>query len=203
VIVAGVAAVMLLAAVGEWPYVYYQLTRWAVCAATVFVASTAWKFKQAWAVLVFVFVAVLFNPLLPFHIKRESWQVIDLLAAAIFVVAMVLLRERAGRSAENGRNSAGGFWWLFFCGAAAIFLFYHAYDSAVEATTNTQGGYIPIYAGHGEHREVVDERWVDSDSYKRFLQVDVISFGSMGIVLFFFFVRMLYDLALPDRITRE
>ena len=100
---AAIAAVLLLLAVGKWPYAYYQIMRWAVCAAAVFVAYKGWTFKRMWAVLVFGFVVVLFNPLVPIHMKRDSWQVFDLLAAAIFVVAAVVLcqpkQERQGRRA--------------------------------------------------------------------------------------------------------
>jgi len=90
---ASIAAMMLLAAVGKWPYAYYQVMRWAVCAAGVFVAYKGWMFKRAWALWVFGLVAVLFNPLLPIHLKRETWAAIDVLAAAIFVVGVVLLRR--------------------------------------------------------------------------------------------------------------
>jgi len=97
-----IAAAMLLAAVGEWPYAYYQFMRWAVCAAAVFVAYKGWTFKRAWAVWVFCFVAILFNPLVPFHIKRDTWQVIDLAAAAAFVMT-ILGMSRPALSGDDGR----------------------------------------------------------------------------------------------------
>lgn len=90
---AAIAASMLLAAVGKWPYAYYQLMRWVVCATAVFVAYNGWTFKRVWALWVFGFVAVLFNPLVPIHIERDIWQVIDLLAAATFVSGAVVLRR--------------------------------------------------------------------------------------------------------------
>jgi hypothetical protein len=89
---AAIASVMLLGAMCKWPYAYYQVTRWVVCAAAVFVAYKAWTFKHTWAVWVFGFAAVLFNPIVPFHIKRNTWQVLDLLAAAMFVAGVVVLR---------------------------------------------------------------------------------------------------------------
>ena len=90
---AAIASVMLLGAMCKWPYAYYQVTRWVVCAAAVFVAYKAWTFKHTWAVWVFGFAAVLFNPIVPFHIKRNTWQVLDLLAAAMFVAGVVVLRR--------------------------------------------------------------------------------------------------------------
>lgn len=50
-------------------------------------------FKQRWAVWVFGIAAVLFNPLVPFHIKRDTWRVPYLLAAALSVVGVVVLRR--------------------------------------------------------------------------------------------------------------
>lgn len=90
---AAIASVMLLGAMGKWPYAYYQVTRWVVCAAALFVAYKGWTFKQTWAVWAFGFGAVLFNPLVPFHMKRDTWRVLDLLAAAMFVVGVVVLRR--------------------------------------------------------------------------------------------------------------
>ena len=100
---AAIAAAMLLAAVGKWPYAYYQITRWVVCAAAVFVAYKGWTFKRAWVAWGFGFVAILFNPLVPFHIKRDSWQVIDLLAAAAFIAVAVAL-ARPSPAVKNGES---------------------------------------------------------------------------------------------------
>ncbi len=79
-----IPAAMLLGALGKWPYVYYRLLRWVVCAAAVFRAyyGSAWKrYGAAW---LFGFLAILFNPLEPIHLSRETWQIIDVLAALAF-----------------------------------------------------------------------------------------------------------------------
>jgi hypothetical protein len=92
---AAIPAVMLFVAMGKRPYAYYQIMRWVVCAVAVFVAYNAWTFKRAWALWMFGFVAVLFNPLVPIHMKRDTWQVIDLLAAGAFVAVAVVLGRPA------------------------------------------------------------------------------------------------------------
>ncbi|MEO7100271.1 MAG: DUF6804 family protein [Luteolibacter sp.] len=66
----------------------YQLSRWAVCAAAIFGflnTQSPWK----WAM---VAVAVLFNPLGPIHFSRESWPVLDGMAAFAFI--WVALKSR-------------------------------------------------------------------------------------------------------------
>ena len=41
-------------------------------------------------------VLVLFNPLLPIHLRRHTWQIIDLVAAGVFVAAAFALRPTPG-----------------------------------------------------------------------------------------------------------
>ena len=96
------AAVLLVAALGEWPYGYYTLLRWATCAAAIFVAYKAYLWKGNWAAWLFGVIAVLFNPLLPIHPSRSIWRPIDLTVAAVFVAAGFVLR---GPSANPRQTS--------------------------------------------------------------------------------------------------
>jgi len=88
---------MLLGALGKWPYGYYGLLRWVVCAAAVFTAyyGSAWqRYGAAW---LFGFLAILFNPLEPIHLSRPTWQLIDVLAALAFVGAGVVVWKPASK----------------------------------------------------------------------------------------------------------
>ena len=78
-----VTAILLLVALGDWPYVYYQLLRFAVCGVSVYLA---WAWGKSWSVLLFGGVAVLFNPILPIHLPREIWQIIDLALSVLFFI---------------------------------------------------------------------------------------------------------------------
>lgn len=90
-----VACTMLLAALWEWPYGYYRFLRWVVCAAAVFTAWWAFTEEKVWATWLFGFVAVLFNPVLPIHLTRPIWQVVDVGTAAVFLVLAAVLRRPA------------------------------------------------------------------------------------------------------------
>jgi hypothetical protein len=76
---------MLLAAVGPWPYGYYQLLRLVVCGVGAYFAYSAYQWGKLRAVWVFGAIAVLFNPLLPVHLPREIWAVIDVLCGVMFL----------------------------------------------------------------------------------------------------------------------
>ncbi len=81
-----VAALFLIGALGDWPYAYYQLLRWVVCGVGAYTAFIAYESgRTGWAGL-FGLIAVLFNPIVPFYMQRETWQVLDLLAAVPFLV---------------------------------------------------------------------------------------------------------------------
>ena len=90
-----IASVILLGALGNWPYGYYQLLRWITCGAAVCVAFLAYHWEKKWATVVFAIVAVLFNPLLPIHLSRDLWQPIDVVCAVLFVVVGLILKKPA------------------------------------------------------------------------------------------------------------
>lgn len=80
------AAMLVVAALGRWPYSYYMLLRVIVCITAAWLAIETYqrtRMATAWCVL-FLVVAVIFNPLLRFHLTREIWSVFNIVAAALF-----------------------------------------------------------------------------------------------------------------------
>ena len=91
------ASVMLLLAVAPLPYGYYQFLRWVICAVAVFVAVTAYSWKQQWATWLFGIIAILFNPIAPIYLTRAIWQPIDLTGAAMFILSIFLVHDMVKR----------------------------------------------------------------------------------------------------------
>jgi hypothetical protein len=89
-----VAGVMLLWALyPENPYGYYVLLRWIVCPCFAFAAVQAFgQDKTNWVWILGV-TAAIFNPLIPVHLSRELWAVLDLMAAGIGGWSMVVLKR--------------------------------------------------------------------------------------------------------------
>lgn len=88
---AALASIMSLLALARWPYAYYQFLRWLVCAAAlVAVFSLPGRWRIA-GVLILVPLAIIFNPLVPFRMERESWAVFNILAASALGGAAVVL----------------------------------------------------------------------------------------------------------------
>lgn len=85
---------MLVAALGYHPYDYYTLLRWVVCVISVLVAAKAGgEGKRSW-MWVFVVIALFFNPLFPVHLRRQTWAIIDVLTALVFVVSLYFIDLR-------------------------------------------------------------------------------------------------------------
>lgn len=84
---------LLLVALGQHPYGYYTFLRWTVTIAAIVVAWVAWNSTAQWATWPFVGIAVLFNPIAPVYLDRETWRPIDVLCALVFIASLALERR--------------------------------------------------------------------------------------------------------------
>jgi len=89
-----VVAAVLLWALAAHPSGYYTLLRWITCAAAVFTVMRAAECEKVIWFYVFIIVAVLFNPIIPIYLKRETWAVLDVVAAGLFLLSIVDGRNR-------------------------------------------------------------------------------------------------------------
>lgn len=94
-----IIAILLVAAVfGRWPYGFYTLLRLVVCGTSVYLAFLSGAAKSKFWPWLMGGLAILFNPLVPIHLHRSSWQVLDVLAATVLAV-FVALRKPGHHSA--------------------------------------------------------------------------------------------------------
>jgi len=88
-----VAIAFLLGALLDNPYSYYQFLRWIILAVGAYSAYLAYESdKKVW-MWILGLIALLFNPIIPFHFERETWQIIDVIVAAIFLISMFQRRK--------------------------------------------------------------------------------------------------------------
>ncbi|MFC1591339.1 DUF6804 family protein [Thermodesulfobacteriota bacterium] len=89
------AIVMLLwALVPINPYGYYVLMRWVLCGLFLFCAYSAFKLshQQVW-ILIFGINAGIYNPILPLHLGRVIWTVINIVSIVFIVGSFFKLRD--------------------------------------------------------------------------------------------------------------
>lgn len=87
------AIAFLIGSFGDWTYSYYQILRWAVTGVAIYVAYTNYKLgKQKWT-WIFGITAIIFNPLFPFYFERETWEILDVVAVALFTFFLFKKRK--------------------------------------------------------------------------------------------------------------
>ncbi|PYL77590.1 MAG: hypothetical protein DMF26_03475 [Verrucomicrobia bacterium] len=90
-----VATVMLvLAAVQRHPYGFYTLLRWICCAVFAYSAFTASEKNRVARAWIFGALAVLFNPIVPIHLQRDTWQMIDWATIGVILIVIVAFSAR-------------------------------------------------------------------------------------------------------------
>lgn len=87
--------ILMLIAVADNPYGYYQFLRVATVILSLFIAYAIYKSdEENKTVWFFVAVAVLFNPLLPIYLDKSLWVVIDILVAfSVPIVTIISLKS--------------------------------------------------------------------------------------------------------------
>lgn len=72
------------------PYGFYQLLRFLVCGTGAYFSyKSAIQNRQVWAWILGI-IAFLFNPVIPIHFNRETWQGIDAIVAVILFVFTIV-----------------------------------------------------------------------------------------------------------------
>lgn len=92
-IVSIISIIMLLLAIPAiWPYGYYILLRWVIATGAIFLIWVAYNLKKTFWLFLMGIIALLFNPIAPIHLNKETWIVIDLIVATLFFVSIFKLK---------------------------------------------------------------------------------------------------------------
>jgi len=87
-------ALLLLAAFSSWPYGFYQLMRVVVCVSSVYLLFESKRIGKSFWSWTMGGIALLFNPIIPVHMRRSDWQPIDFLTAMVVLVSAYFLKRR-------------------------------------------------------------------------------------------------------------
>ena len=89
---------LLLGAQGTHPYAYYQILRWVVCTSAAYTAYLYFKSERRTLFSLFLATAVLFNPIAPVYLNKDTWQTLDLVFAAIFAMSLFIQKQKQATS---------------------------------------------------------------------------------------------------------
>ena len=96
-----IACGLTLMAIADLPYVYYQFLRMAITIIAGINAVSVAQRENKTLLIAFFAVAILFNPLIPIYLDKETWTSIDLLIGLFFgAIAFIKTID------NNEKNSA-------------------------------------------------------------------------------------------------
>ena len=87
-------AILLLAIPSGWPYDFYILLRWVIFISSIIVALGFYKSKLTAWTFVFSSVAFLFNPIIPIHLSKSSWVLVDFVSVILFFLSAYSGRKK-------------------------------------------------------------------------------------------------------------
>ena len=79
---------------GNFPYAYNQLTYWIVLGAALMTAYQARQQAKTAFMWLFIFFAVVFNPIAPFQLSRDMWMIADIVVVLLFLISFFLIRTK-------------------------------------------------------------------------------------------------------------
>lgn len=94
-IASGISVIMLLLAMPTfWPYGYYVLLRWVICISALLSLWVAYNLKKKYWVVAMGITTLLFNPIVPVYLDKETWVIIDIIIAILFLVSLFKLKSK-------------------------------------------------------------------------------------------------------------
>jgi hypothetical protein len=92
-----IAAVLLFAALGRDTNDYYIILRCIACGVCAYTAFQAAQIQKFGWLFVFGVFAIMLNPIAPLHLKRASWTFVDIAAAVLLLLSIVIMDIRKPR----------------------------------------------------------------------------------------------------------
>ena len=93
-----IPAGMLALAIVHWPHGYYVLLRVVVFASGLLIAGSIFQRRRDFTISLglFAIAAVIFNPIVPLHMTRGVWSILNITVAIFFVGHFAIEHQKAG-----------------------------------------------------------------------------------------------------------
>lgn len=85
---------LLLVAILNLPYGYYEMLRIVITVFAVFFAFKLSTIKQNGLMLIMIAIIVLFNPISPMHLDKGLWMILDVVSAIVFLISLSRISEK-------------------------------------------------------------------------------------------------------------
>ncbi|MBP6040161.1 MAG: hypothetical protein KA523_08190 [Flavobacterium sp.] len=87
-----ILSILLLLCLFDMPYGYYQFVRLVAGISFAYFAYAAYEEKKEIQVLLYIGLAILFQPFLKIALGRELWNIVDVLVAIGLVISIIKIK---------------------------------------------------------------------------------------------------------------
>lgn len=87
-------SILLLLCLADMPYGYFQILRFVSLIGFVILGFDAYQKKNQIEVIIYIFLAILFQPLLKISFGRTLWNIIDFIVAIGLILSVFSLANR-------------------------------------------------------------------------------------------------------------
>jgi hypothetical protein len=77
-----------LYALNDLPIGFYQVLRWTIFLSSIYLSYLNYRGDRQKFLWVFIPIGILFNPIVPFILEKNTWHIIDVIIALIFAISM-------------------------------------------------------------------------------------------------------------------
>ena len=77
------------------PYGYYILLRWVLCGVFAYLTFHSLEREKEGLVWVLGITALIYNPIIPVHLNRELWSIINIVTVVIAILSIFAFREKS------------------------------------------------------------------------------------------------------------
>lgn len=96
-----ILAILFFICLAKMPYGYFQFVRFAALVGFTILAYYANESNKKLAVIIYISLAILFQPLIKTALGRNLWNIIDVVVGMALLVSLVLPLQKR----ENGRTN--------------------------------------------------------------------------------------------------
>ena len=84
--------VLLFLALAHLPYVYYKFLRITLFASGIYFINF-YQQKSVALVIIFMFITILYNPIIPIYLTRDIWTVLNILTVGVMALNLYFLKK--------------------------------------------------------------------------------------------------------------
>jgi hypothetical protein len=84
-----VLSLLLILCLADMPYGYYQFVRFASCVAFAYFAYEANEKEEKTTAIIYLILAILFQPFLKISLGRELWNIVDVIVGVGLLISLM------------------------------------------------------------------------------------------------------------------